>query len=46
MFKNLKENNNLSWPTADIKYLNKDDITIVIQVNGKKGYSKIRAGSK
>ena len=33
---NLKENNNLSWPTADIKYLNKDDINIVIQVNGKK----------
>ena len=33
---NLNENNNLSWPTADIKYLNKDDINIVIQVNGKK----------
>ena len=32
----LKINDKISWPGVDEKYLNKDSIDYVIQINGKK----------
>ena len=36
MYQDLSIDNDLKWPTLDRKYLEKEIINIVIQINGKK----------